>query len=44
MDTTVHDTLFKALPVDPAGWGVFWIFQVAPFHTSANVNSPEVLS
>jgi hypothetical protein len=40
----VHDTAPKPLPAAPVWLGVGWILQDLPFHASANVTSPELLS
>jgi len=40
----VHDTAKSPLPVAPAGFGVVWMLQLVPFHTSASVEgSPALL-
>ena len=44
LDAATDDTLVKASPLEPVGLAVFSIVQVAPFHTSANVSSLDVLS
>ena len=37
-DAVLHETSLSWLAVAPAGFGVLWMDQVPPFHTSATVS------
>jgi hypothetical protein len=39
----LHDTACMSLSVSPPGFGLDWIFQVEPFHTSTRVSSAKEL-